>query len=181
MKELSLNILDIVQNSVKAGATRIEICLEETDERFSFWVRDNGCGMSEELLSRVKDPFATTRTTRNVGLGIPLLTLAAEQTGGGVSIESSTGEDHGTLIRADFNKRHIDFTPLGDIVSTVTTVIQGNPDTDVIFSHSAGEGRVELSTPELREVLDGVSLSEPEVLAWIEDNLRGQYDQMRMF
>ena len=137
MKELSLNILDIAQNSVKAGADNIEIVLSETEDTFEFSVKDDGCGMSEEFLKNVSDPFCTTRTTRNVGLGIPLLKLASEQTGGEVKIDSVSEKvdsvNHGTLISALFYKNHFDFTPLGDIVSTVTTLIQGQPDIHWIF------------------------------------------------
>ena len=178
MKELSLNILDIAQNSVKAGAKVIEITLDETDTELCISIRDDGCGMSPELLQHVKDPFTTTRTTRNVGLGIPFFTLAAEQTGGGVKVVSSQGEGHGTTLTAHFFKNHIDFTPLGDIISTVVTLIQGSPDKDIEFAHNiTGENacRVKLSARELKAVLGDVKLSEPEILKWIREYLTEQY------
>ena len=178
MKELSLNILDIAENSVKAGATLTEILLAESDETLTLKIKDDGCGMSREIVESVINPFYTTRTTRNVGLGIPLLKMAAEQTGGGIDIVSDISEqNHGTTVTATFNKNHLDFTPLGDVTSSVVTLIQGHPDTDFLFSHTKGESEVRLDTRELREVLEGVPLDTYDVIKWIEGNLTEQYDQ----
>ena len=178
MKELSLNILDVTENSVKAGASLTEILLTETAETLTIVIRDNGCGMDEETVKAVVDPFYTTRTTRKVGLGVPLLKLAAEQTEGSFSVESSVDEKtHGTSVTAVFNKNHLDFTPLGDVVSTLTTLIQGHPDTDFYFSHRKGEGVVALDTREIREVLEGVPLNSYEVIKWIEEYLNEQYSE----
>ena len=179
MKELSLNILDIVENSVKAGATLTEILIEESEAELILSINDNGCGMSEETVRSVTDPFYTTRKTRSVGLGIPLLKLAAEQTGGSLRISSALAEDHpdshGTKVTASFNKNHIDFTPLGDVISTVKTLIQGHPDRDFLFIHNSPERRVELDTRELRAVLEDVPLDCYDVIVWIEENLKEQY------
>ena len=180
MKELSLNVLDITENSVKAGATLTKIILEETPDILTIIIADDGCGMSEETLKRVVDPFYTTRTTRKVGLGIPFYKLSAEQTGGSFKIESKGIEEypdeHGTVVTAVYNKNHIDFTPLGDIVATVTTLIQGHPDTDFLFSHTVNGKTIELDTRQLREVLgEEVPLSEYEVIKWIEEFLKEQY------
>ena len=180
MKELSLNILDITMNSVKAGATRIRIAIDETDTTLTVTIEDNGCGMTDEIVQQLANPFYTTRTTRKVGLGVPLLTLAAEQTGGHVTIRSDTVEEspdaHGTVVTALFRKDHLDFTPLGDMVSTMTTLIQGSPAIDFEFSHTEPGGAVSLDTAELRAVLgEDVSLAAFEVLQWIEAYLREQY------
>lgn len=180
MKELSLNVLDIAMNSVKAKATLINIHITEDDELLKMEIIDNGCGMTDEFLRGVIDPFCTTRTTRKVGLGIPLLKLAAEQTGGEVVItskhESEYPNEHGTRVTATFYKQHIDFTPMGDIVSTVTTLIQGSPDIDFEFLHKTNTFEVSLDTREVREVLGpDIPLSEPEILSWIADNLNDQY------
>lgn len=180
MKELSLNVLDIAMNSVKAKATLINIHITEDDELLKMEIIDNGCGMTAEFLRGVIDPFCTTRTTRKVGLGIPLLKLAAEQTGGEVNItsrhESEFPKDHGTSVVATFYKQHIDFTPMGDIISTVTTLIQGSPDIDFEFLHKSNDFDVSLDTREVREVLGPeIPLSEPEILSWIADNLNDQY------
>ncbi len=180
MKELSLNILDIAENSVKAGATLTEIIIDETDKTLTVIIKDDGCGMDEETVKRVINPFYTTRTTRKVGLGIPFYKLVAEQTGGSLTIDSKCQkefpENHGTTLTAVFYKNHIDFTPLGDIVATVTTLIQGHPDTDFLFRHTKGENFVELDTRLLRETLgDEVPLSTYEVIKWIEEFLNEQY------
>ena len=182
MKELSLNILDITENSVKAGATLTEINISETENDLVLTITDNGCGMTDDILDSVTNPFTTTRTTRKVGMGIPLLKLAAEQTGGEVVItskhESEYPDSHGTVVRAAFHKNHIDFTPLGDVVATVTTLIQGHPDTDFLFIHSKGENVVRLDTRELRQMLEGVPLDTYEVIKWIEEYLKEQYSEI---
>lgn len=182
MKELSLNILDIVENSTKAGATLTEIILDETDSTLSLTIRDNGCGMSEETLKSVTNPFYTTRTTRKVGLGIPFLKLQAEMTGGSFTIKSKWEKDfpkeHGTEVNAVFNKNHIDFTPLGDVVSTVTTLIQGHPDTDFVYKHNIAGKTAGVDTRELREQLGGVPLNEYEVINWVSEYLREQYEEL---
>ena len=180
MKELSLNVLDIAENSVKARATLIRIAIEEIGDTLTLTVADNGCGMREEILRGVIDPFYTTRTTRKVGMGIPLLKLAAEQTGGYVTItsrhESEYPDSHGTCVTALFYKQHIDFTPMGDIVSTVTTLIQGSPDIDFEFHHQSPECCVEMDTRQLREVLgEEIPLNSPEILRWIREYLNEQY------
>ncbi len=180
MKELSLNVLDITKNSVKAGATLVEILLTETDKRLTIVIRDNGCGMSEEVVRQVENPFYTTRTTRKVGLGIPLLKLAAEQTGGTLAIESRTAaqspDAHGTTVTAVFDKTHLDFTPIGDMIPTVTTLVQGSPDIDFHFRHETPERTVELKTAEMRDVLGvDVLLNSYEVIQWIGQYLAEQY------
>lgn len=180
MKELSLNILDIAQNSVKAKANKIDIEIKETDETMLIEIRDNGSGMTEDFLKGVTNPFCTTRTTRSVGLGIPLLQLAASQTGGKVEIESfhetEYPDKHGTKISALFYKNHIDFTPLGDIVSTMITLIQGQPNIEWNFIHAYGEKVVSLYTAQLKEVLGDVPLDNFEVIMWIKEYLTEQYN-----
>ena len=176
MKEISLHILDIVKNSVRAKATLIEISVSEVDATLTFTVKDNGCGMDEEMLAAVKNPFTTTRTTRKVGLGIPLLTLAAQQTGGDVDIISNTGENSGTTLSATFRTDHIDCMPLGNMVDTICTLIQGSPAVDFIFSHRKGNGNVYLSTVEMREILGGdIPLDNPEIFLWIKETLTEEY------
>ena len=183
MKELSLNILDIAMNSVKAEATRIDIEIRETEDELEFSVSDNGYGMSEEMIRRVTDPFCTSRKTRRVGMGIPLLRLAAEQTGGSLSIASVSADDdpvgHGTVITAVFDTKHIDMTPLGDIVPTLITILQGHPEIDYVFLHDTPRHTVRLDTRELRAVLGDVSLASFEVLTWIGDYLREQYETIQ--
>ena len=182
MKELSLNILDIAENSVKANASLIQISLQETDGILTLVIADNGCGMKPDILQGVINPFYTTRTTRKVGIGVPLLKLAAEQTGGEVRIESYHESDypdrHGTVVTAVFHTNHIDFTPIGDVIATVTTLIQGSPQIDFLFTHTSDTLDVSLDTREMREVLGEVPLNTPEVLHWIAESLREQYGNL---
>lgn len=177
MKELSLNILDVTGNSVKAGAENIHISLVlAADGWLTLTIADDGCGMDAETLKRVSDPFYTTRTTRKVGLGIPFLRLAATQTGGEVKYESALGA--GTTVTATFDTASIDFTPLGDMISTVTTLIMGAPAIDFLYEHTTPQGSVRLDTKELRAVLGDVSLASVEVIDWISEYLREQYDSL---
>ena len=179
MKELSLNVLDITKNSVKAKATLIDISLVEEGNKLTMTITDNGCGMKPEVVETVMNPFYTTRTTRKVGMGIPLLMLAAEQTGGTVTIVSKHEEEypdhHGTVVTATFFTDHIDFTPIGDLVSTMETLIMGSPEIDFTLVHDRNGQRVELDTRQLREVLGDVPLDSFEVIRWIGDFLREQY------
>lgn len=178
MQEISLNILDIVQNSIRADASFIKITIEESPSKdvFSFTVEDNGCGMDEEMLKRVSDPFVTTRTTRKVGLGISLLKSCAQQTGGDVKIESKVGE--GTTLRAFFSYSHIDRQPLGDIATVMMSLISMNPGIDFYYAHKFEDKEFTLDTKELRAILgEEVSLSEISVAQWIgeyiNENLTG--------
>ena len=171
MRELSLNVMDVAQNSVRAEADLVTIRVEESDsnDNLTIVIADNGCGMTEEQVQQVIDPFFTTRTTRKVGLGVPLFKLSAEQTGGSFDIQSEKGV--GTTTTASYVKSHVDMTPLGDINDTIKILIQCNPDIDFIFTHSTDNGSFTLDTRELREVLGDVSLDTPDVLEWIADYL----------
>lgn len=172
MKELSLHLLDIVQNSIKAGATKIDIeIIEDTvEDLFSFSVKDNGCGMSEEFVNKVRNPFTTTRTTRKVGLGIPLLEAAALQCDGGLDIESEPGV--GTTLTVRFRYSHIDRAPLGDVTETMTTLISGSPDIDFVYRHSINGNAFVFKTEDCRQILQEVPLNTPDVLMWIEGTLQ---------
>lgn len=184
MKELSLNILDIAQNSVSARARNLCISLEEDEKGLlTLTITDDGKGMSAEMVRTVTDPFCTTRTTRKVGMGIPLLKLASEQAGGTISIVSVPEEsdlvNHGTVVTATFDTTSIDFTPLGDIVDTMVVLIQGHPEIDYLFIHATPRGTVRLDTKELRSVLGEISLGEFEVLEWIRGSLEEQYQALK--
>ena len=181
MKELSLNILDVAKNSVSAGASLVTISLVVDESGWlALTIRDDGCGMSEETVRNVTDPFYTTRTTRKVGLGLPLLKLAAEQTGGKLCLTSSINkDDHGTTLAATFDTKSIDFMPIGDIVSTICILIAGSPEIDFCFLDNSPAGEVALDTRELRAILgEGISLSEPEIQQWIAEYLKEQYQNL---
>lgn len=172
MRELSLNVMDVAQNSVRSNAGLVTITVTESDKSDSLTISiaDDGCGMTEEQVSQVIDPFFTTRTTRKVGLGVPLFKLSAEQTGGSFDIKSELGK--GTVTTASYVKSHVDMTPLGDINSTVSILIRCNPDIDFVFTRTTDKGSFTLDTRELRVVLEGVPLDTPDVLEWIEQYLK---------
>ena len=183
MKDLSLHILDIAENSAKAGASRIAITLKEDGERLELCIEDDGCGMDAQTLARVTDPFYTTRTTRRVGLGLPLLRQSAEQTGGSLAVQSmpqsEAGKPHGTTVRAVFFSQHIDMLPPGDIPQTLCTLIQWHEAIDFEFLHTVnGKEGVRLFTKELRQRLSPVPLSQAEVLTWIKAYLSEQYESL---
>lgn len=177
MKELSLNILDIAKNSVKAGASLVEITLTEADGWRTLSIKDDGCGMSEEFLANVTDPFTTTRTTRKVGMGLPLLKLAAEQADGTLKISSSQGENHGTEVTATFRIDHLDCVPVGDFAGTAAALIQGSPEIDFVFLYRTDAGKKYLSTAEMRQILGDVPLDTPDVLLWAEASLNEPFEQ----
>ena len=179
MKELSLNILDLAQNSIKANASQLEILLTRAGDWLTIQISDDGTGMSPAFAAEAANPFTTTRTTRKVGMGLPLFKLAAEQTGGTFSIASHQaqfeGDEHGTTVSATFDTNHVDCEPLGDIVSTVLTLIQGNPELSLTYINSRDGEQQRLSTDEMREILgDDVPLNSPEVLAWAREYLENE-------
>ncbi|MEG1942613.1 MAG: ATP-binding protein, partial [Angelakisella sp.] len=169
MQELSLNVLDVAQNSVKAGAPLITITVEEDTaaDRMTITIGDNGCGMTEEQVQRVIDPFYTTRTTRKVGLGVPFFKMAAEICGGSFTLESHVGQ--GTTVTAVFVRSSIDRMPLGDMAATMTALIGGNPSIDFVYTRRIDGRELTADTREFREVLAGVPLDTPEVLAFITE------------
>lgn len=178
MKEISLHALDIIQNSVTAGASELEVRLEEgADGWITLVVADNGRGMTPELLQRVMDPFTTTRTTRKMGLGIPLLRMTAEQTGGTVSIQSAPGV--GTTLTARFDGGHIDCPPIGDMASTLSLTLQGAPALEVVYTRRTPAGEFRLDTRELRAILGPqVSLASPEVALWVQEYIQEQEEAL---
>ena len=150
MEDLSLHILDIVENSIKAKALRIEIKVIEDigKDLLTIEIKDNGQGIDEGTIKKVFDPFFTTRTTRRVGLGLPLLSQAARESGGDIEIESEVGR--GTRVKATFGYSHIDRKPLGNMEATLTTLIAGNPEVDFIYEHKKDELEYRLDTKEIR-------------------------------
>lgn len=167
MRELSLNILDIAQNSITANASLITVEITENtvEHTLLIGIYDNGKGMSEEQVKSVIDPFFTTRTTRKVGMGIPLFKMAAEQTGGGLEIKSELGV--GTEIRATFKTDSVDFTPLGDVASTIQMLITMNTDRDFVYKHKVDDKEFVCDTRELKAILGDVPLDTYEVSQWI--------------
>ena len=178
MRELSLHILDAMENSLEAGATVIDVVIEEDLEadRLTITIRDDGRGMSEAQLRRIFDPFFTTRTTRHVGLGIPLFKAAAERCNGDLTIHSQTGE--GTTVQATFQHSHIDRAPLGDIAGALLAVILGRQ-CDVHYVHRVDGREFEFHTATIRAELAEVPLTHPEVRKWLLEFIAEGEEELR--
>ena len=171
MPEISLNILDVAENSTRAGATLVTITVDADFEadQLTVTIEDNGCGMTPEQVERVTDPFFTSRTTRKVGLGLSFFKLAAESTGGSFSILSDPGK--GTLVQAQFVLAHIDRMPLGDITGTISTLILFNQDIRFRYVYQYDGKSFVLDTNDLREILGDIPFDNPEVAGYITSYL----------
>lgn len=167
-----MHILDLAQNSIRAMSNMVTISIDE--DAIGDWlviqVTDNGKGMDEDILLKISDPFYTTRTTRRVGLGLPLFKATAERSGGSLTIESTPGQ--GTDIRARFILGHIDRPPIGKMDDTIITLILCNPQIDFLYIHRTRAGEFKLDTREIRKVLDGVPIADPEIIMWIQSYIR---------
>lgn len=169
MKDLSMHVMDILQNSTRANATEIQLIVkkDKTADTLTFTFIDNGCGMDKDTLEKVLNPFFTTRTTRKVGLGLSLLKQNAEQSGGSLSIKSEKGV--GTEVTAVFGLSNIDRPPMGDLAGTLILTISAYPDIRFIFKYLSDTIDYTFDTQEVKEVLDGVSIQEPEVIQYLKE------------
>jgi len=169
--ELALHILDIAENSIRAGAKRVRILIREDENRDLFLIRitDNGRGMSPEEQQKALDPFYTTKKVRRIGMGLPLLSDAAERTGGRMILKSRPGV--GTAVSAEFGHSHIDRQPMGDIVSALIAIIVGNPGIDIIYRHEVQGRAYLLDTRNIKEALEDVPLNHPDVIAFLREHI----------
>ena len=169
MQELSLHILDVAENSLTAGATRVEITIIEDlqTDKFTIRVTDNGKGISKEFLQKVLDPFVTTRTTRRVGLGLSLFAAAAEQCNGDFNIDSEEGK--GTTVMATFQHSHLDRAPLGNIKDTLLSLILSEYSCQLHYVHRVDDKKFEFDTGGIARELDGIPLSTPQVREWLAE------------
>lgn len=171
MRELSLHILDLVQNSISAKANFIEIIIKEDLKKdlFEICIRDNGEGMTQEFIEAIYDPFTTTRTSRKVGLGIPLFKAAAQLCNGDLKISSRLGQ--GTEVKAWFVHSSIDRAPLGNISETIYSLVVCNPDIDFLYRHTVNQAYFQFDTREIKQILGNVSIQNREVISWIKEYL----------
>jgi signal transduction histidine kinase len=176
MLSLAAHILDIAENSIRAGAKLIEISIDEDSKNdlLTIEIRDDGHGMNENVLKKVLDPFYTTKTVRRVGLGLPLLKDAAERAGGSLQLESQ--ENQGTRIKATFGLRHLDRQPLGDIINTIIILIIANSEVDFFYKHRHNDRQFEMDTRVIRKEIEDVPINHPEIVKYIrgviEEGLR---------
>lgn len=179
MKDLSLHVLDIMQNSLSAGAHDIDVEIIEDQVRddYSITIRDDGKGISPELVKKVTDPFFTTRTTRKVGLGVPLLKEHAERTGGTFSITSGIGK--GTEIAASFTLSHIDRQPLGDIAGVIVLTAASNSQVRIRYTHTTGFGTYLFDSFEVLEILGDTPINTAPVIKFLEEMINENLEQIK--
>ena len=178
MRELADNIMDIAQNSISAGATltQVHVRISHAEDLITFTFRDDGCGMDEALVKSVIEPFTTTRKTRKVGLGLPLLKQTAEMTGGTMDIQSTVGV--GTVVTATFGLGHIDRPPLGDVAGAWFSLVVMNPDTDFLFTYDYDGQVFTFDTREVREAVAPIPLNQMEISAWIKDCINSEINEL---
>ena len=172
MEDLSLHILDIAENAIAARAKRIEISVveEPKEDRLTIEIRDDGIGMDEEVSQKAVDPFFTTRSSRRVGLGLSFMAQAAQEAGGSLRIESELGK--GTKVTASFQYHHIDRKPLGSMVETVMTLLIGNPELEIFYTHKKEGKSFALSSSWVKNHFKDRPLIDPEVIHWVERQLK---------
>jgi nitrogen fixation/metabolism regulation signal transduction histidine kinase len=178
LPEISLNILDVAQNALRAKATKVEICVEADmkSDLLQIWIRDNGSGMTTKQVEQVADPFFTTRTTRKVGLGISFFREAALATGGDFHIESEV--EKGTLVQASFILSHIDRMPLGNMVDTIYTLILMHQEVEWIYTYQVDKRKFTLDTKEFKKILGDVPFETPEVSKYIKEFLKTNMEEI---
>ncbi len=180
MRELCDNIMDIAQNSIAAGATLLKLSIEINHVSDVIWLvfEDNGRGMEESLLKTVADPFSTTRTTRKVGLGLPLIKQTAIMTGGEFKIESAPGV--GTKVIVSFGLRSIDRPPMGDVAGTVYMLIIMNPQMDfqIAYNVSGADEGFLLDTVQIKELIQPLSIASPEISSWLCDYIKQEINAL---
>ncbi len=171
MEELSLHLIDLIENSISAKASLIKILIEvsKSNDLIKIVIEDNGEGMNEEEIEKAKDPFFTTKKNKKVGLGIPIFAQIVESCGGRFEIVSQKGK--GTKVNAEMKLSHIDRPPLGDLASTLFTSIIGHPDVDFLIKIKTDEGIVEINTAEIKEFLGESSFNHPEVIIFLRENI----------
>jgi len=172
MMELSMHVLDVVENSTRAGAKRVTIAITEDREKddLAIVVTDDGAGMAPETLKKVLDPFYTSKTVRRIGLGLPMFSQAAKKADGSFSVESKAGE--GTKVSAHFKHGHIDRQPLGDMADTIITLVAGYPDVDLVYTHRMGSNTYILDTREIKQELEDVPINNTRILQFIQKDIK---------
>jgi len=179
MKDLASHILDILQNSVVAGASMIELIILEIPQNNKYQVTfiDNGKGMDAETVKHVTDPFYTTRTTRKVGLGLPLLKQNAERTDGKLSIESEVGK--GTKVEVEFGYNHLDRLPTGDIAGTIALTASSYPAINFNYTHTTPEGTFVFDTVEIKETLGDIPINNVQVINFMKDLIKDNLEEIK--
>ena len=169
MKELAMHVYDLMENSTAANSTEVSLTIRDSlkDNVYAFTIKDNGKGMSPEFLAKVTDPYTTSRTTRKVGLGLPLIKMNTENCGGGMRLQSEVGK--GTVLEFWFQHDHWDRPPMGDLAGTIVMLCAAHEDIHIVYTHITDEGEFTFDTNEIHEALDGMSMNDIKVMGWLKD------------
>jgi anti-sigma regulatory factor (Ser/Thr protein kinase) len=178
LEDISLHILDIVENAISAKAKRVDILVMEDPgkDQLTIEIKDDGIGMDEEIAQKAVDPFFTTRSSRRVGLGLSLMAQATQEAGGSLRIESEPGK--GTKVTATFRYHHIDRKPLGNMIETMMTLLLGNPDLEITYAHKKNEKSYRFDSLVLKHQFGDRPLMDPEVIQWVKTHLREGLQQI---
>lgn len=176
MQDLAMHVLDIAYNSIRGKGKNISIDLLNSvnENRIEISIEDDGCGMSEEQLKHVTDPFYTTRTTRKIGLGVAFFKELADQCEGQFSISSKV--DQGTKIAVSLKKDHWDTPPWGDLAGSLSTLIQADPLIDYVITYRSDSNTICIDTKEIKAILGDVSINEPDIILWVQDYIKQQIE-----
>ncbi len=169
MKELAMHVFDLMENSTAANSTEVKLTIRDSlkDNIYAFTIEDNGKGMTPEFMAKVTDPYTTSRTTRKVGLGLPLIKMNTENCGGGMKLQSEVGK--GTRLDFWFQHNHWDRPPMGDLAGTIVMLCAAHEDIHIIYKHITDEGEFVFDTDEIHEALDGMSMNDVKVMGWLKD------------
>ncbi len=169
MKELAMHVYDLMENSTAANSTEVKLTIRDSlkDNIYAFTIEDNGKGMTPEFMAKVTDPYTTSRTTRKVGLGLPLIKMNTENCGGGMKLQSEVGK--GTRLDFWFQHNHWDRPPMGDIAGTIVMLCAAHEDIHIIYKHITDEDEFVFDTDKIHEALDGMSMNDVKVMGWLKD------------
>ena len=178
MKELALHVYDLMENSTAANSTLVELTIKDSlkDNIYAFTIKDNGKGMTPEFLAKVTDPWTTSRTTRKVGLGLPLIKMNTENCGGGMKIESEVGK--GTVLNFWFQHDNIDRPPMGDLAGTLVMLFAAHEDIHFIYKHITDEGEFVFDTDEIKEALDGMSMNDINIMKYLKEMIQENLEEI---
>ena len=188
MKELSMHVYDLMENSTAANSTLVELTIKDSlkDNIYAFTIKDNGKGMTPEFLAKVTDPWTTSRTTRKVGLGLPLIKMNTENAGGGMKIESEVGKgtvlnfwfQHDHLDRPWFQHDHLDRPPMGDLAGSLVMLFAAHEDIHFIYKHITDDGEFVFDTDEIKEALDGMSMNDISIMKYLKEMIQENLEEI---
>ena len=178
MKELSMHVYDLMENSTAANATEVRLTVRDSkkDTVYAVTIEDNGKGMSPELMAKVTDPYTTSRTTRKVGLGLPLIKMNTEHCGGGMKLQSELGK--GTRLDFWFQLDNIDRPPMGDLSGTIVMLCAAHQDIHIIYTHTTDSGEFTFDTEEIQEALDGMDMNDVKVFKWLKEMVQENLEEI---